>query len=176
MAAKKKKSVAKKTTTTVLKTAKAATKAADQTFSAFKAFPQLTSFQPFKLETDMFKGNKQFDKIAQDAAVAGQDQVDALVKSSTILAKGVEDIIKTCMEITQETTEKSQSVAKTIMSCKTLNEFMDVQTRLAQASFDDFLSNATRISEKAVKLGTDVFEPINDQMGKSLKRASDLAA
>lgn len=124
----------------------------------------------------MFKGNKQFEKIAQDAAAVGQDQVDAIVKSSTILAKGVEDIIKTYMEIAQETTEKSQSVAKTVLSCKTLNEFTDVQTRLAQASFDDFLTNATRISEKTVKLYTEAFEPINDQMGKAMKKASDLAA
>lgn len=177
---KKKKSVAKKTTATVLKTSKAATKAVAPTIAAFtKGFPQFPSFQqfqPFKLETDMFKGNKQFEKIAADAAVAGQDQVEAITKSSAILAKGMEDILKTCMEIAQESTEKSQSVAKTIMSCKTLNEFMDVQTKLAQASFDDFMTNATRISEKAVKLGTEVFEPINDQMGKTMKKASDVMA
>lgn len=180
MAAKNKKTVAKKASETVLKTSNAAAKAAVPSIAAFtKGFPQFQSFQqfqPFKLETDMFKGNKQFEKIAQDAAVVGQDQVDALVKSSTILAKGMEDIIKTCMEIAQESSEKTQSVAKTVMSCKTLNEFMDVQSRLAQASFDDFMTNATRISEKAVKLGTEVFEPINDQMGKTMKRASDLAA
>ena len=177
MAAKKKKSVAKKATATVLKTSKTATKAAAPNIAAFtKGFPQFQPFQPFKLETDMFKGNKQFEKIAQDAAVAGQDQVDAIVKWSTIFAKGMEDILKTCMEIAQESTEKSQSVAKTVMSCKTLNEFTDVQSRLAQASFDDFMTNATRISEKAVKLCTEVFEPINDQMGKTMKRASDLAA
>lgn len=178
MAAKKKtKSVAKKTAATVLKTGNTARKAAAPAISAFtNGFPQFNTFQPFKLETDMFKGNKQFEKIAQDAAAAGQDQVDALVKSSTILAKGVEDILKTCMEIAQETTEKSQSVAKTVMACKTLNEFTDVQTRLAQASFDEFMTNATRISEKTVKLYTEAFEPINDQMGKAMKKASDTMA
>ena len=116
----------------------------------------------------MFQGNKQFESIA----ASGKEQADAIAKSSAILAKGVEDILKTVMEIAQESTEKSQSVAKTVMSCKTLNEFMEVQTKLAQASFDDFMTNATRISEKAVKLGTEVFEPINDQMGKSMKRAN----
>ncbi|PZQ46741.1 MAG: phasin family domain-containing protein [Micavibrio aeruginosavorus] len=172
MAAKKKKtkSVAKKTTATVLKNS---AKPVASTVAAFKGFPQ---FQPFKLETNMFKGNKQFEKIAQDAAVIGQDQVDALVKSSTIFAKGMEDILKTCMEIAQDAGEKSQSVAKTVMSCKTLNEFTDVQTRLAQSSFDDFMTNATTISEKAVKLCTEVFEPINDQMGKTIKKASDSMA
>jgi hypothetical protein len=57
-----------------------------------------------------------------------------------------------------------------------LNEFTDVQTRMAQASFDEFMTNSTRLSEKAVKLMTEAMEPINDQMGKSIKRASDTMA
>ena len=178
MAAKKKtKSVAKKTTAKVLTSKPAVKTAAAAVPAAFtKGFQPFTQFQPFKLETDMFKGNKQFDKIAQDAAIAGQDQVDALVKSSAIFAKGMEDIIKTCMAIAQESGEKSQSIAKTVMSCKTLNEFTDVQAKLAQSSFDEYLTNATKISEKTVKLFTDALEPINSQMGKSIKRASDAMA
>lgn len=166
---KKKKTVAKKTTAAVLKN----TKSSSSSAAAFKGFPQ---FQPFKLETNMFKGNKQFEQMAQSAAVLGQDQVDAIVKSSTIFAKGMEDIMKTCMEIAQEAGEKSQSAAKTVMACKTLNEFTDVQTRLAQSSFDEFMTNCTKISEKTVKVCTDAMEPINDQMGKSIKRASDSMA
>ncbi len=171
--AKKKKTVAKKTAAAVLKNTKPAI--APLNLAAFtKGFPQ---FQPFKMETPtMLNNNKQFEKIAQDAAVLGQDQVDAMMKSSTIFAKGLEDIMKTCMEIAQEAGEKSQSAAKTVMACKTLNEFTDIQTKLAQASFDEFMTNATRISEKAVKVCTDAFEPINDQMGKTIKRATDTMA
>ena len=166
--AKKKKTVAKKTSAATLTSKPAASLAA---FT--KGFPQ---FQPFTLETNMFKGNNQFDKITQDAAAAGQAQVDALVKSTTIFTKGMEDIFKTCMEIAQEAGEKSQTVAKTIMSCKTINEFTDLQTKLAQASFDEFMTNATKISEKSVKLCTDAMEPINDQVGKAMRKATSQAA
>lgn len=166
--AKKKKPVAKKSPAAPLTSKPAASLAA---FT--KGFPQ---FQPFKLETNMFQGNKQFDKISQDAAVMGQAQMDALVKSTTIFTKGMEDIMKTCLEICQEAGEKSQTVAKTIMSCKTINEFADVQTKLAQASFDEFMTNATKISEKSVKVCTDALEPINDQMGKAMKKASEAMA
>lgn len=142
----------------------------------FAPFEKFQQFQPFKMETKMFTGNKQIEKMTQDATAAVQQQVDAVVKSSTIFAKGMEDIIKTCMEIAQSAGEKNQNLAKTMMSCKTLNEFTDAQTKLAQASFDDFMTNATKISEKGVKLCTDCMEPINDQMGKAMKRAKDLAA
>lgn len=128
------------------------------------------------MEMTMTKGNKQFDKIAQDAASAGQEQMDAIMKASQIWAKGVEDIIQSCVAIAQEAGEKSQNAAKTIMSCKTLNEFTDAQTKLAQESFDEFMTNATKISEKGVKLCTDAMEPINDSMGKAIKKATDSMA
>ncbi len=166
--AKTKKTVAKVTKAAVLSSKPAASLSAFTT-----AFPQI---KPFKLEMNMFKGNKQMEKMAQDAAVLGQDQMDALIKSTTIFTKGMEDIMKTCMDIAQQAGERSQTVAKTVMSCKTLNEFTDVQTKLAQSSFDEFMTNATRISEKAVKLCTDAMEPMNNQMGKSIKRASDSMA
>jgi phasin family protein len=173
MAAKKKtKSVAKKTTATVLNSKPAASSMAAFT----KGFPQFQPFQSFKMDTNMFKGNMQMNKMTQDATSMGQSSVDALTRSSAIFAKGMEDIMKTCMEIAQEAGEKNQTIAKTMMSCKTMNEFTDMQTRLAQSSFDEFMTNATRISEKAVKLCTDTFQPINDQMGKSIKRSGTMAA
>ena len=165
-----KKPAPQKVAAAVLKTAAPASASlADLT----RTFPQ---FKPFKMETNMFKGNAQMDKMAQDATMFSQDYVDGLVKSTTIFAKGMEDIIKTCMEICQDAGEKGQNAAKSVMACKTLNEFTDVQTRLAQSSFDEFMTNATRLSEKAVKICTDCMEPINDQMGKSMKRANDSMA
>ncbi len=171
---KKKKTVAKKTTATVLNSRPAASISAFT--KGFPQFQQFSQFQPFKMDSDLFKGSKQMEKFTQGAATMGQDQVDALVKSTTIFAKGMEDIMKTCMEIAQEAGEKGQSVAKSAMACKTLNELTDFQTKLAQASFDDFMTNATLISEKAVKLCTEAMAPINDQVGKTMKRAGSIAA
>lgn len=168
---KKKKPAANKANVTQLKG-----KILSQTVPALTGPTPMERYSFFKMEKPMIKGNKQFDKMTQDAAVMGQDQMDALMQCSTIFARGMEDILKTCMEIAQEAGEKSQNAAKTIMSCKTLNEFTDAQTKLAQASFDDFMSNATRISEKSVKLCTDAFEPINGQMGKAIKRSGDAMA
>lgn len=185
MAAKKKtvqsKPAAKQVTQTVMKTAKAAIPA-PMDFSAFtKAFSQIPQFKPMTMETnmfknEMFKGNKQMEKMAQNAATMGQDQMEAVVKASTIFAKGMEEMMKSYMEIAQMAGEKSQTAAKTMMSCKTLNEFTDAQTRLAQSSFDEFMTTATKMSEKAVKLLTETMEPINDQIGKTMKRASDSKA
>ncbi len=165
----KKKTVAKKSSETVIKAAAPAEKATKNVFAA------LPSNDFFK-EIPMFKGNKQFDKLTQDAAVMGQDQIDALMKSSSILQKGIEEIIKTASQIAQEAGEKNAAATKALFSCKTLNEFADTQSKLAQSSYDTFLTNATKLSELSVKICTDSLAPINDQMGKTIKKASDLAA
>ncbi len=115
---------------------------------------------------------KQFEKFTQDAQSLGQEQVEAFVKSGTILAKGMEDILKTCLSIAQASTEKSQEAAKTMMACKTLNEFTEAQSKLAQDSFDDFMSTATKLSELSIKVATESLEPINDQVGKAMKKAA----
>lgn len=116
--------------------------------------------------------NKQFEKFTQDAANIGQEQVEALVKSGTIFAKGMEDIVKTCMSIAQTQAEKGQEAAKTIMACKTLNEFTEAQSKLAQDSFDDFMTGATKLSELSIRVATESLEPINDQVGKAMKKAA----
>ena len=124
------------------------------------------------MERKAMNTNKQFEKFTQDAANFGQEQVEALVKSGNILAKGMEDILKTCMDIAQANGEKGQEVAKTLMACKTLNELTEVQTKLAQESFDDFMSTATKLSELSIKVATESLEPINDQVGKAMKKAA----
>jgi phasin family protein len=118
----------------------------------------------------------QFDKIAKEAASAGQEQVDVLVKSSTIFAKGCEDFVKTYVSIAQESAEKNSEALKTLLGCKSLNEFTETQQKLAQTSFDEFVSSATKLSELSVKVATDAFEPINDQVSKSIKKVTETIA
>lgn len=167
-----KKTVTKKTAATMLEGSSLSDIAAGKPFAAFQSLPSNDFFK----EIPMFQANKQFDKLTQDAAVMGQDQVDAIVKSTTIFQKGMEEIIKVASQIAQEAGEKNAAAAKQLFSCKTLNEFTDAQSKLAQSSYDQFLSNATKLSELSVKVCTDTFAPINDQVGKTIKKASDTKA
>ena len=65
---------------------------------------------------------------------------------------------------------------KKLISSKTINEFSDAQNKIAQTSFDDFMSGATKISEMGVKILTEAIEPINDQVAKSVQKATDAVA
>ena len=68
--------------------------------------------------------------------------------------------------------EKQAKAMKELMSCKTLNDMSDASTKMAQATMEDTMSNATTMSEKTIKMCMDTMEPINDQMTKGFQQTA----
>lgn len=125
-----------------------------------------------KIMTNSYK----FDKLAQEAQDNGKESMEAFAQSGSLFAKGFEDIMKTYISWAQESAEKNSQAFKALMGCKTLNDLTEAQSQLARENFDDFLNGVTRLSEMSVKVTTDAFEPINDQLSKTIRKASEAAA
>lgn len=140
--------------------------------------PFLLSAPPSNLamEKMMTQGKSQFDKLAKDANDAGREGFEAFIKSGTIFARGLEDIIRTSMALAQDSAEKQTQFLKEAMSSKTLNEWTEAQNKIAQANFDDFMAGATKISELSVKVLSEASEPINEQLSKGIKKATESLA
>jgi len=132
---------------------------------------------PFKtMEETMSKTTKQFDAYSKEAAEIGRETFDAAIKSSTIMAKGFEEIVRASMALAQSAAEKQANFAKEAMTSKTINEWAEIQNKIAQSSFDDFMAGATKISEMAVKTLSDASEPVNEQMTKAVNAVQKAAA
>lgn len=127
-------------------------------------------------EDEPMSAKPNFEKLSNDAAAQGKEGMDALMQSSTLFAKGAENLVKTCMTLAQDSAEKSAEAVKALMSCKTLNELTETQSRLAQDGFDQYMSGITKLSELTVKLATDSFQPLNTQVTKAMKKATDAVA
>lgn len=164
---------------------KSAPKAAPK--RTFKPQASVSSFKPLNLnpqtqetftktENIMTQGQAQFDQFTKDAANINREGIDAFVKSGTIFAKGFENLIKETMSFAQTTAEKQMQLAKDAMTCKTINEFSDMQNKLAKTGFDDFMSGTTKITELGVKVFSEAVEPINEQIQKSVQKATDAVA
>ena len=87
--------------------------------------------------------------------------------------KGMEEIMKVSMNQAQKTAEKNSQNVKKMMACKTVNEFTEAQTKAAQENFDEMMSSMTKISELSVKVAGECFAPVNDQINKTVKKASE---
>lgn len=133
--------------------------------------------QPVEMmEKVMTQGKTQYDKVAQQTTKAGQEQFEAVVQSTNVAMKGLEDIYKTYFSLIQSSAEKNSKAVKTLLGCKTLNELTEAQNKLLQQNFDDLMSGATQISEISVKVCTDCLEPVNQQLTKNIKKATESVA
>lgn len=124
----------------------------------------------------MTQSTAQFDQFAEEAAKIGRENMDAIMKCGTLFAKGFEELSKTAMAMGQSAAEKQAELAQAALSSKTINELAETQSKMAQASFDDFMQNSTKISEMSVKLLTEASEPLNAQMNKAMQKAGKMAA
>lgn len=143
--------------------------------SAFFKFPPDLDMTN-KMETIMTKQNFQFDQLANEATNAGREGMEAFIKSGTIFAKGVEDIVRAAASMSQTVAEKQAEFAKQIMGAKTLNELMAAQNRIAQVNLQEFMANATKLSEMSVKILNESIAPLSNQMAKGMSRATKMAA
>lgn len=128
------------------------------------------------MEKIMSQSKSNMDKMAQDASAFGREGFEAWIQSSTIFAKGFEEIARTAIALSQSAAEKQAQFLNQALSSKTLNEFAEAQNKIAQSNLDDIMSAATKLSEMSVKLLSESAEPINEQFGKSIRKASDAMA
>jgi len=120
------------------------------------------------MESVMSNYKDQYEKLTGGASASAKEVIEASVKSSQTFAKGAEKILKTLAELAQESSQRNAESMKALMASRTLNEFAEAQNKLAQQNFDEAMSTATKLSEMAIKLYTEAFEPINGQMTKAI--------
>ena len=124
------------------------------------------------MEKIMTQSKTQFDTLTKDATELSRDHVEACIQSSTIFAKGCEDMMRTMMSLAQGAAERRGKYVKEALNSKTLNEWTEVQNKIAQANFDELMSSATKMTEMSVKVLNDSVEPINAQVTKGIQKAT----
>lgn len=115
-----------------------------------------TKEQVEKASTAALKGYDEF-------ATVNKDTMDAYVKASNVVAKGMEDMGKTMFAFAQAQTEANVAAAKKMMAAKTINDFVEIQSDLARSQFDAYVAEGTKVSEMALKVANEAAEPIQVQ-------------
>ena len=105
---------------------------------------------------------RMFQNLDQFSAF-GKENVDAVVKSSQALTKGVEELSRQVLGYAQQAIEMNVNATRALMGVKSLREFADVQNDLTKTGFDTFVQESTKLSEMAIKTTSEAFEPINSR-------------
>jgi len=119
-----------------------------------------------------------YEKGSEMVSQAGEfskGNVEALVESGKIAAKGVQDMGQTYAEDTKKSFEELTAALKEMTSVKSPTEFIELQSKMVRKSFDTAVAQTSKNSEAFLKLAGDVIQPISNRVSvavDSFKKAA----
>jgi len=115
-------------------------------------------------------------KIVEELADLTRGNVEAMVASSKVAAKGVETLSQEAAEYSRKSFEEASTALKGIVEVKSATDLFKLQGDFARAAFDAAVAESARLSEAMLKIAGDVAEPITSRYTVAAERVKTLAA
>ena len=115
-------------------------------------------------------------KAVEELSDLAKGNVEALVESGKIAAKGFETLGQEAADYGRKSLEKATASFKTFSSVKTPTEFFQLQSQFLSSSFDEFAKEVAKSGEALVKLSSDVAQPLTARVSVVTDKVKSLAA
>ena len=115
-------------------------------------------------------------KAIEELSDIAKGNVEAIVESSKIAAKGIETLGQDAVDYSRKSFEKATASFKSFSTVKTPTEFFQLQSQLLSTSFDEFTKEAAKNSEALMKLAGDVAQPLTARVTLVTDKVKSLAA
>ena len=99
-----------------------------------------------------------------DVTEFNKGNVEALVESSKIAAKGIETMGQDAAEYTRKSFENMTAIVKTLSTVKSPTEFMKLQSDYMRTSFDSMVAESSKTTETMLKLAGEIAQPISNRV------------
>jgi len=109
-----------------------------------------------------------FDQVSD----FNRENVEAVIVSSNIVAKGFEVVGKEVAAYAQKAAEANMAAAKKLSSAKNPQELMDMQAEWAKTAFDGFVAESTKLQDLSVKVSNQASQPISERINKAVETFS----
>ena len=147
-------------------------------FASFNAFPTANPFQTLFADA----GERGQDAVAKSQKVAGElaeltrDNVEALSEAGRIAAEGARTIGQEIVASTRQGVEKTADAVRALAEAKSPTEFLQIQSDLARDSFDRMVGQTSRLTESAVKLAGEAFQPLSNRASIAADKLNTIVA
>ena len=149
----------------------------NQMFAGFQ-LPGTDKFQ------DMFSGagERSQDLVAKSQKAAenmtdlAKANVEAMVEAGRIAASGVKSLGQDVLASSRDGIEQASDAVKTLAEAKSPTEFFQIQSDMARASFDRFVAESSKLTERMVKLAGEAAQPLQNRASVNAERINDLVA
>lgn len=103
-------------------------------------------------------------KTAEQFITFSQANVEALVKSSQIVATGLQDLTKLMAASAQSSLDEAMGQFRALTSVRSLKDALDLQATFARTAVEKTLSQTTQVAETSMKLAEQAMAPIASRM------------
>lgn len=110
-----------------------------------------------------------------DIVAFNQNTFDAFVASGTVFAKGFETLTKHYVSFASESFEEAVEASKKIATAKTVNEAVDMQTKLAKTAWEKAVSEGQKVTEISTGIFKEASAPISERVQASVNVANETA-
>ncbi len=98
--------------------------------------------------------------------------VDAVVQSSTIVAKGAEAAGKQVAAFTQASLEQSVATGQAVLAVKSIRELIDLQNSYFKQSLDALVAESTKLQQLSIKVTNEAMAPLNARVNVAVEKLS----
>ncbi len=103
-------------------------------------------------------------RVYGDMREVSRGDVDVLMQTSARLAKGMQDMSWEMMSFTQHSLQLGLKTANDLMTCRTVEDMMAVQSNFMRQSVDTLLQESARLLEMSGSMASEAVHPIQNRM------------
>jgi phasin family protein len=109
-------------------------------------------------------------KAFEDINEFGKGNIEALVESGKIAAKGIESLGQEAAEYSRKQFEGATAALKNLSSVKSPTDFFKLQSDYVRQSFDAIVAQTSKNTEAMLKLAGEVAQPISNRVAVAVEK------
>ncbi|MET3824539.1 MULTISPECIES: phasin family protein [Sphingomonas] len=124
-----------------------------------------------RAKTAMEKGSKMIAELSEFS----KGNLEAVVESSKIAAKGAEDIARYTSDYVRTSVEKANTTASQFASIKSPTEFFKLHSEMTKQAMDSMMAETAKFTEGYVKLLGEIAQPISNRVAVAVEKVKVVA-
>ncbi len=109
-------------------------------------------------------------KMVEEANDFAKGNIEALVESGRIAAKGFEHLGQEAADYSRRSFETATAAMKSLASVKSPTDFFKLQSDYMRSAFDAYVAEASKHTEAMIKLAGDAAQPISNRFSVAVEK------
>lgn len=107
------------------------------------------------------------EQTYEDFSKYGKEFADSGLKSFASLSKGAQAIAVEATDYTKKSFEAGSAAVEKLLSAKSFEKVIEIQSDFAKQSYESFVAEATKISDLYAELAKDAYKPFESVVAKA---------